>query len=786
MMSDVMTSPDNDAAVPHMEPVFNAGIEIESKMAVSLDLSFFGLSNDEEPAAASTATRPCLDLSSDLSSLYSSHFYSSHLYSSKEAEQVELWGVSALSASVRPAHLSSLSCCRSTVLTYEAYTSGHVILYPKSEKYPEEEELVLGWQSEWGVRQAVAVHVKMEGAPCSKAASVQKRKSAAMLAAVLKIESYNINRSAAVSTEPVSSLGAASLPQASTKEDQPQEKCTGAGDKAEKKRPVHVLLRAADVLATLVEEHRNRLDHIHAATALHHAARLSVRSSVQPKVISQLVQVARQHLQQMRPQQLSNTAWALAKLGHVDAVFMGALVQVASTQLRSFNPQNLANTAWALALMGHVDAVFIGALLQAASSQLRSFNSQELANTAWALATMGHVDAGFLGALLQAASSQLRNFTPQALANTAWALAKLGHVDAVFMGALLQAASSQLRNFNSQDLANTAWALAMMGHVDAVFIGALLQAASSQLRNFNSQDLANTAWALATLGHMDAVFMDALIQAATSQLRSFKSQDLANTAWALAKLGHADTVFISALVQSATLRLHSFKTQELVNTAWALATIGHADAVFMGALVQAASSQLHNFNPQALANTAWALATMGHVDAVFMGALVQAALSQLRNFTPQELANTAWALAALDNEQHAGFMGALIEQACTMEFTPLDLCQLFHVMLWLDTWQQVSPAVPLQLFAACKRAWLEVGNTNMSRTQLQVLGAIRQLPGCSGASSEQQTDDNIQHVTAPPSPCPPTFCDTHGPACRCLPAVAPHPGGACLAVCRLT
>ncbi|KAG1670836.1 hypothetical protein FOA52_003427 [Chlamydomonas sp. UWO 241] len=125
--------------------------------------------------------------------------------------------------------------------------------YPGGEKYPEEEELVLGWQPEWGARQAVAVHVEVEGAPCSKAASVQERKSAAMLAAVLEIESYNLHCSAAVSTEPVSSLGAAALPQASTKEGQPLEKCTGAGGKAETKRSVHVLLRAAGALGRAIK-----------------------------------------------------------------------------------------------------------------------------------------------------------------------------------------------------------------------------------------------------------------------------------------------------------------------------------------------------------------------------------------------------------------------------------------------------------------------------------------------------------------------------------------------------
>jgi hypothetical protein len=46
------------------------------------------------------------------------------------------------------------------------------------------------------------------------------------------------------------------------------------------------------------------------------------------------------------------------------------------------------------------------------------------------------------------------------------------------------------------------------------------------------------------------------------------------------------------------------------------------------------------------------------------------------------------------------------------------------------------------LLAACKPAWLEeVGDTNASRTQLQVRDTIHQLPGCSAATSEHLTDD---------------------------------------------
>jgi hypothetical protein len=124
------------------------------------------------------------------------------------------------------------------------------------------------------------------------------------------------------------------------------------------------------------------------------------------------MEVARQHVQQMEPQHLTNTAWAMATLGHKDAAFMGALVQAATPRLPFFSAQSLANMAWALAKFGHVDAVFMGSLVQEATSKLPHFKPQELANTA--RASYDGACGLCVGALLEVAMPQLPRFTPQA------------------------------------------------------------------------------------------------------------------------------------------------------------------------------------------------------------------------------------------------------------------------------------------------------------------------------------------------------------------------------------
>ncbi|KAG1660825.1 hypothetical protein FOA52_010250 [Chlamydomonas sp. UWO 241] len=164
----------------------------------------------------------------------------------------------------------------------------------------------------------------------------------------------------------------------------------------------------------------------------------------------------------------------------------------------------------------------------------------------------------------------------------------------------------------------------------------------------------------------------------------------------------------------------------------------------MAALLKEAMPRLRDFKPQALSNTLWALATLGHTDGAFMSVLLKEAAPRLRDFNPQELANTVWALAALDHAAGT-LMSVLLQQAASMllRFGAEELNQLFLCELWLKD-QHSDVAVPALLAAACKRAWMEErDDPQPSPIQLVVLAAVRRLPGCSGAASEQATDDGL-------------------------------------------
>ncbi|KAG1677580.1 hypothetical protein FOA52_014478 [Chlamydomonas sp. UWO 241] len=381
----------------------------------------------------------------------------------------------------------------------------------------------------------------------------------------------------------------------------------------------------------------------------------------------------------------------------------------------------------------------MAALLKAAAPQLRDFERQHLANTVWALATLGHKHGAFVAALLMVATLELREFTPQALANTVWALATLGQTDTdgVFIAALLKVAAPQLCDFKPQELANTVWALATLGHKDRAFVATLPKAATSQLRYFNPQNLANTMWALATVGHKDGVFIAALLKAAAPHLRDFMPQALANTAWALATIGHYDRAFMAALLKAATPQLRNFKPQVLSNTAWALAVLGHADCAFMAALLQQTSGMVLDLISHAACRMqsppARGPATRPTVRRPALRLLPRLLslpgpllLPPLFVLSIPVARGANWFLAGggrrMDEEEATAAAAERIAAAAE-DGTSLPV--------------RLATDVVRFLYGGTGRREPADGGV------LDVLAVVRQLPGCSGATYEQATDDGL-------------------------------------------
>ncbi|CAN0048100.1 unnamed protein product [Ectocarpus fasciculatus] len=104
---------------------------------------------------------------------------------------------------------------------------------------------------------------------------------------------------------------------------------------------------------------------------------------------------------------------ALARMSWDDPRLMKAMARRTTETLRAFKPQELSNTAWAYARLYVQDPRFWSALQKQAKRMLDGpgMRAQEIANLAWALAVMGEADVELLGELLRSAQAQRSDFT---------------------------------------------------------------------------------------------------------------------------------------------------------------------------------------------------------------------------------------------------------------------------------------------------------------------------------------------------------------------------------------
>ena len=207
------------------------------------------------------------------------------------------------------------------------------------------------------------------------------------------------------------------------------------------------------------------------------------------------------------PQQLATTSRAFAKLGErrdalMDAV-ADALVAIVDTTTNAENvrlalkPQDVANLAWALAKLGCArrrDA--FDALSRVARAHLKTaraaragdagdgnstrvayrYTTQQLTMLTWAHGMLAHEDEGLLRACVKEIRDRLGEFNTRDLTNTAWALDALG-VRASDKPKLIErfgrAARRHLDAFNSQELLKFLGAFERLGGNDAKLAAAV-------------------------------------------------------------------------------------------------------------------------------------------------------------------------------------------------------------------------------------------------------------------------------------------------------------------------
>eukprot|EP00775_Hariotina_reticulata_P001829 gene1829-2163_t len=159
--------------------------------------------------------------------------------------------------------------------------------------------------------------------------------------------------------------------------------------------------------------------------------------------------LCRCHLATLKPQELSNVTWAVAKLGHdvhEGWVFEVLDVSQGFMQQGRLKPQEMCNIAWGVAVMQRrcllaaspplrhtctrVDDAWKASFCQSVTCHLTGFNAADLAMCLWALAVLGYsrVQQAWLDQLVaQAALHRLNTFSCSDIGLLFWGMARLRH-----------------------------------------------------------------------------------------------------------------------------------------------------------------------------------------------------------------------------------------------------------------------------------------------------------------------------------------------------------------------
>jgi len=358
----------------------------------------------------------------------------------------------------------------------------------------------------------------------------------------------------------------------------------------------------------------------HAVSKMSAAGKLATDDAGVQGTLAALEQRVVRVASDMKPQEVSNTAYGFALVGwdpgaEARAALEAAVVRVAPDP--DMVPQNVSNVLWALATLGWEPGAEARAALEAAVvREARGMKPQELANTAWSFATLGLMPGAEVWAALKAAVVRVGpGMDAQAVANMTWSFATLGLMPGAVARAALEAAVVRVGpDMNAQAVSNITWSFATLGLIPGAAAWAALEAAVVRVGpRMDAQAVANIAWSCATLGLMPRAAAWAALEAAVVRVGpSMIAQAVANTAWSFATLGLMPGAEAWAALEAAVVRVGpGMNAQNVSNTLWSVATLGLMPGAEAWAALEAAVVRVaRDMKPQAVANSVFGFLTL--------------------------------------------------------------------------------------------------------------------------------------------------------------------------------
>ena len=462
-------------------------------------------------------------------------------------------------------------------------------------------------------------------------------------------------------------------------------------------------------LLEVAELEQASFNNVNYATVMSQLGRIGYFNKADPRFVTFMQALATmiedRGLPWFKPREASNIIHAIGKMQLRNPCTKSILQwisksEVAASFVEIGNPHDISNVAWAFAKL-EIESPNLFAEIEHRSKWLvETGNPQAVTNTAWACATLGYEAPNLFAEIEHRSKWLVDEGTPQGVANTAWACATLGFKAPNLFAEIERQSKWLVEKGTPQNVANVALACAKLG-VKAPNLFAEIEHRSKWLvEEGEPQAAANTAWACATLG-VEAPNLFAEIEHRSKWLvDEGNPQAVANTAWACATLGVEAPELFAEIERQSKWLVQAGNPQNVVNTAWACATLGFEAPGLFAEIEHQSRWLFEEGNPQNVGNMAWACAKLG-MEAPNLFAEIDLHTDRLmENAKPQEISNTCYAIAVLGKSQNfESLLAKLWEKSIELfasdaDFIDETLRQLAQTQIFAEADGIMLPQIP--------------------------------------------------------------------------------------------
>jgi hypothetical protein len=317
--------------------------------------------------------------------------------------------------------------------------------------------------------------------------------------------------------------------------------------------------KTADKILQVVEAHFNHFNAVNLITALHRLATVVLaarkgalrRDSRFKRLIHRLSDtLCNADAGELKPQDLSNVAWALTKLGLLNVGLFNNLADHIIRTITHFQPVNLSMTLWAFARSGFLDERLVKASAAEVKRQLPDFQPQQIANTTWAIAKSGFLEEELFAEAAEIALKKLREFQPMNYSMLVYSFALARHPHPKLFDEVGKRCNYQALISTNQAphvVTNLALAYSDAGISNPGVFDIVAQVARNTLRDFRAQQITMLVQAFAKAEVKHEKFMACVSAAVVHRVREFKHQELQELMTAYEDLGFSTTTIIQSM-----------------------------------------------------------------------------------------------------------------------------------------------------------------------------------------------------------------------------------------------